>query len=160
MNPSLGRRELVCCGLAASVLLAGPHMVHAQPASAAVGASDKRRYDAAAAIKCLAEVWGDQSYGAVLVLDDRLVGEGPSRVVQLRDPSAHAEHEAIRNAQRRLGRICFDGSVLYSTSHPCAVCQAAAAAAGVRRRVVGEGLRDAVRQKQIGRASCRERVCT
>ena len=51
MNPSLGRRELVCCGLAASVLLAGLHRVHAQPASAAAGAPDKRRYDAAAAMK-------------------------------------------------------------------------------------------------------------
>ena len=72
-----------------------------------------------------------------------LVGEAPSHVVQLRDPSAHAEREAIRDAQRCFGRVRLDGSVLYSASHPCVVCQAAAAAAGVSRMVVGEGLRDA-----------------
>ena len=56
-------------------------------------------------MKRLAESWGDQPYGAVVVLAGELLGESPSRVVKNRDPQAHAEHEAIRDAQRRLGRI-------------------------------------------------------
>jgi tRNA(Arg) A34 adenosine deaminase TadA len=131
------RRAL--CGCAAlSALVAGPRAALSQQA-----APDARWYRAAEAMKRRAESWGDQAYGAVLVLDDRLVGEGPSRVVLHADPSAHAEREAIRDAQRRLQRTRLDGSVLYSTSRPCAACEAAAAAAGVSRMIVGEGLRDA-----------------
>jgi tRNA(adenine34) deaminase len=90
----------------------------------------------------LAESWGDQSYGAVLVLDGRVIGEGPSRVVKLYDPTAHAEREAIRDAQRALQRTTFSGSILYSTSRPCAACQAAAAKAGVSRMYFGTELND------------------
>ena len=109
-----------------------------------VRAADQRRwYEAAAAQKRLAESWGDQPYGAVLVLDDSVVGAGPSRVVKNQDPDAHAEREAIKDAQRRLGRASLAGSVLYSTSRPCALCEAAAARAGVSRMVFGAALTDA-----------------
>ncbi len=91
-------------------------------------------------MKRLAESWGDQPYGAVLVLEGALVGEGPSRVVQRQDPDAHAEREAIRDAQRRLGRASLAGATLYSTSRPCASCEAAALRAGVRRWVWGPAL--------------------
>ena len=91
----------------------------------------------------LAESWGDQQYGAVLVADGVVIGEGPSRVVQRGDPSAHAEREAIRDAQRRLGRDDLSGSVLYSTSRPCRECERAAALAKVTRMIYGEALRDA-----------------
>jgi len=106
-------------------------------------AAEKRWYEAAAAMKRLAESWGDQPYGAVLVAGDAIIGEGPSRVVQKNDPSAHAEREAIRDAQRRLGRSDLAGSVLYSTSRPCSLCESAAAEAGVERMIYGAGLRDA-----------------
>jgi tRNA(Arg) A34 adenosine deaminase TadA len=106
-------------------------------------ADDGRRwYDAAAEMKRRAESWGDQPYGAVLVLDGAIVGEGPSRVIQRNDPDAHAEREAIKDAQRRLGRTTLAGSVLYSTSRPCALCEAAAHAAGVARMVFGPALTD------------------
>ena len=91
----------------------------------------------------LARSWGDQPYGAVLVSGGAVIGEGPSRVVKLGDPAAHAEREAIRDAQRRLGRSSLSGSTLYSTSRPCRLCEAAAAAANVARMVYGEGLHDA-----------------
>lgn len=114
------------------------------PLTGLASAADGRRwYEAAAAMKRLAESWGDQPYGAVLVLDDRIVGEGPSRVVQRGDPNAHAEREAIRDAQRRLGRAQLQGAVLYSTSRPCAACEAAAAAAGISRMIHGAELIDA-----------------
>ena len=103
------------------------------------GAPERRWYEAAAAQKRLAESWGDQGYGAVLVLHGALVGEGPSRVVMNRDADAHAEREAIKDAQRRLGRTSLAGSVLYSTSRPCALCETAAARAGVSRMVFGPG---------------------
>lgn len=104
---------------------------------------DRRWYEAAVGMQRLAESWGDQSYGAVLVLAGKVVGDGPSRVVLRGDANAHAEREAIRDAQRRLGRLQLSGSVLYSTSHPCRLCEAAAAAAQVSRMVWGAALTDA-----------------
>ena len=104
---------------------------------------DRKWYDAAAAMKKMAESWGDQAYGAVLVLDGRLVGEGPSRVVKNQDIDAHAEREAIRDAQRRTGRLALPGAVLYSTSRPCSLCEAAAAQARVSRMFFGPSLVDA-----------------
>jgi tRNA(adenine34) deaminase len=102
--------------------------------------ADPRWYDAALRMKLLAESWGDQPYGAVIVVDGVVAGEGPSRVVLNRDPDAHAEREAIRDAQRRLGTQQLPGAVLYSTSRPCSLCQVAAAQAGVRRMYHGPGL--------------------
>lgn len=122
-------------GLLAAVLL----LLGVRPAAGA----EKRWYEAAEAMKRLAESWGDQSYGAVLVIGEAIVGEGPSRVVQKKDPSAHAEREAIRDAQKRLGRTNLAGSVLYSTSRPCSLCERAAAEAGVERMIYGAALRDA-----------------
>jgi ankyrin repeat protein/tRNA(Arg) A34 adenosine deaminase TadA len=86
---------------------------------------------------------GDQAYGAVVILGDAIVGEGPSRVVARRDPSAHAEREAIRDAQRRLGTSDLAGCELVSTARPCAACERAAYAARIRRMVHGEALEDA-----------------
>jgi len=122
-------------GLLAAVLF----LLGVRPAAAA----EKRWYEAAAAMKRLAESWGDQPYGAVLVADGRIIGEGPSRVVQKKDASAHAEREAIRDAQKRLGRSDLAGSVLYSTSRPCVLCERAAADANVEQMFYGAGLRDA-----------------
>lgn len=134
MVASLPRRSLLA--LAAGAALGDGRAQDFDP-------RDKRWYEAAAAMKRLAESWGDQSYGAVLVLDGRIVGEGPSRVVQRRDPDAHAERVAIADAQQRLGRTQLAGSVLVSTSRPCSLCEAAAARAGVSHMFHGEAMTDA-----------------
>ena len=104
---------------------------------------DRRWYEAAVSQRRLAESWGDQPYGAVLILSGVLLGEGPSRVVRNKDSNAHAEREAIKDAQRRVGRTILSGSVLYSTSRPCIQCEAAAAQAGVSRMYFGPSLTDA-----------------
>ena len=55
---------------------------------------------------------GDQSFGAVVLRGDQIVGEAPSRVVTAGDPTAHAEMEAIRDAARRLGTRDLSGCIL------------------------------------------------
>ena len=62
---------------------------------------------------------GDQAYGAVVVQDGEIVGWGPSRVRELGEWAGHAEREAMRDAQRRLGRDDLSGCAMYSTSRPC-----------------------------------------
>lgn len=113
------------------------------PARASDRVPQIRWYEAALEMKRLAESRGDQSYGAVVVLDDVLVGLGPSRVVTANNPDAHAEREAIRDAQVKLGRAQLPGAVLYSTSRPCHLCEAAAARAGIARMIFGPALTDA-----------------
>ena len=137
--PSNGRRVFLGSG---SVLLASMLKVPAQ-ARASTPEASVRWYEAAAEMKRLAQSWGDQPYGAVLVRDGALVGLGPSRVVKNQDSEAHAEREAIRDAQRKLGREKLDGAVLYSTSRPCSRCEAAAAEAGISRMYFGPSLVDA-----------------
>ena len=90
---------------------------------------------------------GDQPYGAVVVRDGRIVGFGPSRVVLKRDADAHAEREAIRDAQARLGTADLSESVLYSTSRPCAACERAAAQARIARMLHGADAIDAGRPR-------------
>jgi len=80
---------------------------------------------------------GDQAYGAVVVKDGRIIGFGPSRVVAKKDGAAHAEREAIREAQARLGRSDLSGCLLYSSSRPCSQCEAAAAQAKIARMYYG-----------------------
>ena len=112
-------------------------------ALAAPEESDSKWYEAAVEMRRLAESWGDQSFGAVLVTGGGVVGEGPSRVVKDKNPDAHAERVAILDAQRRLGRKSLAGSALYSTSRPCSLCEVAAFRAGVSRMYFGPQLQDA-----------------
>ena len=89
-----------------------------------------------------AEAAGDQPYGAVVVRDGRIVGEAAS-AVNRPDPTAHAEIEAIRDAARRLGRRDLTGGILYSSSRPCPMCEAAAYWAGIGRMIHGADVLEA-----------------
>lgn len=138
--PPVHHRRALIAGAAA--LAAGLGHASADPPSDG-GGPQGRWYEAAAQMRRLALSWGDQAYGAVLVLDGSVVGQGPSRVVRNQDPDAHAEREAIKDAQLRLGRPLITGAVLYSTSRPCSLCESAAARAGVARMYFGPALTDA-----------------
>ncbi|MGE4241222.1 deaminase [Ramlibacter sp.] len=123
--------------LALSTVVAVPAL-RAQPSL-----PQHRWYEAAESMRRLALAQGDQPYGAVVVHSDRIVGQAPSRVIQRKDSDAHAEREAIRDARERFGPDALRGAVLYSTSRPCALCEATAAQAGVARMIHGPGLTDA-----------------
>jgi tRNA(Arg) A34 adenosine deaminase TadA len=133
--------------LAAALLFASDRVLSRQATSH--GHPDAKWFQQAQEMKLLAESWGDQSYGAVLVLGEQLIGLGPSRVVKDKDANAHAERVAILDAQRRRGETLLPGSVLYSTSRPCALCQAAAAQAGVSRMYYGAALNDAGQPRTV-----------
>lgn len=85
---------------------------------------------------------GDQPYGAVVVKDGRIVGEAPSRVISGRDPTAHAEVEAIRDAARRLGTRDLRGCTVYASFRPCPMCESASYWAGVQRFYHGADIVD------------------
>ncbi len=91
----------------------------------------------------LALEMGDQGYGAVIVKDGRIVGQAPSRVVVNRDPTAHAEMEAIRDAARNLGTGDLRYCEMYATSRPCPMCEAAAYWANLKSMRFGSPISDA-----------------
>ena len=64
-------------------------------------------------------------FGAVVVLDGRVVGEGVNRVTSTNDPTAHAEVVAIRAACAALGRFDLAGAEIYTSCEPCPMCLAA-----------------------------------
>jgi tRNA(adenine34) deaminase len=108
------------------------------------GASNKQTFiDKAFEMKRLAESTGDQSYGAVVVRGAEIVGLGPSRVVVKKDATAHAEREAMRDAQAKLGKNDLSDCVMYSTSRPCGNCERAAAQARLSRMYYGPQAIDA-----------------
>ena len=76
---------------------------------------------------------GDQAYGAVVVRDGVIVGEGRNYVVLHNDPTAHSELLAVRDAARRLGTRDLSQCDVYSTATPCAMCQGALYWGRVRR---------------------------
>lgn len=80
---------------------------------------------------------GDQSYGAIVVKGNKIVGEAPSRVMTAGDPTAHAEMEAIRDASHRMGSGDLTGCIMYSTSPPCAMCETAAHWANIKGLIYG-----------------------
>jgi tRNA(Arg) A34 adenosine deaminase TadA len=76
---------------------------------------------------------GDQAYGAVVVRDGVIVGEGRNYVVLHHDPTAHAELLAVRDAARRLKKRDLSDCDVYSTATPCPMCQGALYWARIRR---------------------------
>lgn len=74
---------------------------------------------------------GDQPYGAIVIKDNQIIGEGPSRVIVDQDPTAHAEMVAIRNAARRLSSRDLSSCLMFSTSKPCRMCETACYWAGI-----------------------------
>ena len=64
-------------------------------------------------------------FGAVVVLDGKIVGEGYNDVTHGNDPTAHAEVVAIRDACRRLRTFSLEGAVIYSSCEPCPMCLSA-----------------------------------
>ena len=76
---------------------------------------------------------GDQSYGAVVVRDGAIVGEGRNYVVLDSDPTAHAELLAVRDAARRLRTRDLSDCDVYSTATPCPMCQGALYWGRIRR---------------------------
>ena len=60
--------------------------------------------------------------GAVVVLDGKIVGRGHNQPISRKDPTAHAEILAIREAARTVGAYRLPGAILYVTLEPCVMC--------------------------------------
>jgi guanine deaminase len=61
-------------------------------------------------------------FGAVVVKEGQIIGEGANQVLATNDPSAHAEVIAIREACRKVKTFQLTGCEIYSTCEPCPMC--------------------------------------
>jgi tRNA(adenine34) deaminase len=84
-----------------------------------------------------AQAEGEVPVGAVVVLEEQVIGEGWNRPISASDPSAHAEIQAMRAAASARRNYRLVGATLYVTLEPCAMCVGAMFHARVRRVVFG-----------------------
>lgn len=80
---------------------------------------------------------GEVPVGAIVVVDDRVVGAGFNHPIASHDPTAHAEVVAMRAAARALGNYRLPGATLYVTVEPCLMCVGAMIHARIALAVFG-----------------------
>ena len=80
---------------------------------------------------------GEVPVGAVLVLDDQVIGRGRNAPIERCDPTAHAEILALREAGTFTGNYRLERTILYTTLEPCVMCAGALVAARVEQVVFG-----------------------
>ena len=80
---------------------------------------------------------GEVPVGAVVVLDDAIIGTGFNQPITSHDPTAHAEVVAIRAAARAAGNYRLTGATLYVTVEPCLMCVGAMVHARIGLLVYG-----------------------
>ncbi|MFN2545133.1 MAG: tRNA adenosine(34) deaminase TadA [Actinomycetota bacterium] len=81
--------------------------------------------------------WGDVPIGAVVARGDDVLGRAGNQRERLRDPTAHAEILALRQAGEHVGSWRLDGCTMYVTLEPCAMCAGAVVLARIDRVVFG-----------------------
>ncbi len=84
-----------------------------------------------------AEAAGEVPVGALVVLNDEVIGEGWNQPIVSYDPTAHAEMVAMRAAAARMKNYRLTGATLYVTLEPCAMCAGAMVHARIARVVYG-----------------------
>ena len=82
-------------------------------------------------------------FGAVVVKEGAIIGEGYNRVVTANDPTAHGEVVAIREACKQLGSFSLEGCEIHTTGEPCPMCLGAIHWARIGRIYYGFSISDA-----------------
>jgi tRNA(adenine34) deaminase len=80
---------------------------------------------------------GEVPVGAVVVCDGKIIGRGWNRNITNRDPTAHAEIVALREAAAAVGNHRLSDCDLFATIEPCAMCAGALVHARIKRLVYG-----------------------
>ena len=80
---------------------------------------------------------GEVPVGALVVKNGKVIGRGYNAPISSKDPSAHAEIQALREASTALGNYRLEGCSLYVTLEPCAMCAGAIMHARIARLVYG-----------------------
>lgn len=82
-------------------------------------------------------------FGACIVKEGRVIAVAHNTVMKDRDPTAHAEINAIRQASQTLGTYDLSGCEIYSTTEPCPMCFTAIHWARIGRIYIGTPIEEA-----------------
>jgi tRNA(adenine34) deaminase len=80
---------------------------------------------------------GEVPIGALVVLDDKIIGAAGNRTISDCDPTAHAEIVAMREAALAIRNYRLTGAAVYVTVEPCAMCAGALVQARIARLIYG-----------------------
>jgi len=80
---------------------------------------------------------GDQPFGAVLVINNKVISTGRNLVYSTFDPTAHAETVALRDAGISMKTFSFSGATLYASWEPCPMCLGGIITANINHLVLG-----------------------
>ena len=86
---------------------------------------------------------GQTPFGACIVKKGKVIACAHDTVWKDKDPTAHAEVNAIRKACKRLRTIDLAGCTIYSTTEPCPMCFSAIHWAKIDKIVYGATISDA-----------------
>lgn len=82
-------------------------------------------------------------FGAIIVKDGKIISKANNEVMKLKDPTAHAEIQAIRKACKKLKAHSLEGCILYTSCEPCPMCLCAAMWANIDKIYYGASKKDA-----------------
>jgi tRNA(adenine34) deaminase len=91
----------------------------------------------ALALAARAAAEGEVPVGAIVVHGSEVIGRGYNRPISTRDPTAHAEVGALRDAAQQMGNYRLAGCALYVTLEPCAMCVGAILHSRISRVIFG-----------------------
>ena len=84
-----------------------------------------------------AAVTGEVPVGAIVVLDNKVIGKGYNQPISTCDPTAHAEIVALRDAAKATNNYRIMDACLYVTLEPCTMCAGAMIHSRIKRLVYG-----------------------
>ncbi|MBR7888935.1 tRNA adenosine(34) deaminase TadA [Marinomonas sp. A79] len=99
--------------------------------------TDQRWMARAIELAAIAGAESEIPVGAIVVLNDEIIGEGYNAPISSCDPTAHAEIQAIRMACQHLNNYRLPGATLYVTLEPCSMCAGAMVHSRIERVVYG-----------------------
>jgi tRNA(adenine34) deaminase len=117
--------------------LEGSLMIEWEMTAAETASDDERFMRQALDLARQAAAAGEVPVGCVIVRDGAVVATGFNSPIARRDPTSHAEMEALRAAGLALGNYRLTGCTLYVTLEPCAMCTGAMVHARIARLVYG-----------------------
>lgn len=121
--------------------------------------ADKIHLERAIQLACMSVDATGGPFGAVVVNNNQVIGEGHNQVTINNDPTAHAEIVAIRNACNTIQNFNLSGATIYASCEPCPMCMAAIYWARISRVVYAASGEDAAKAGFDDTLIARE-ICT
>ncbi len=84
-------------------------------------------------------------FGAVVVMDSKIISRSVNKVIQKNDPTAHAEIEAIRSASKKLNNFNLEDCIIYTSCEPCPMCLSAIYWARIKKIYYANTRKDAAK---------------